>query len=288
MLQFKEINPEIVCTIITGYGTVQTAINALKEGAEGYFLKPLFIDEVIYKIHEALEKRALQRKLKEQNLKLFEQAIHLQQENNNLKQEFNIKPKKEMKQSSPTEIKYQVHPGIIYLFQGDSAIKPLKHFYDLVTHGYSGLIIARLHPNKIKKIIALRDTPIVWINNTKYKDENLYIRPDLETVLYLIRKFLKEPVKNGNNNNLQDLNENQNNLKVVLLEGLEYLLTYNGYSQTIRFFEKLCDAVYLSQGVLLTIFNPEAVSKKELIYFQRYTQPLDYADRSRSLSLSQL
>jgi PAS domain S-box-containing protein len=60
----KKINPDCICMIITGNAVLENAISALREGADDYFLKPLYIDEVLHKINEALESRKLRRDLK--------------------------------------------------------------------------------------------------------------------------------------------------------------------------------------------------------------------------------
>ncbi len=67
--QFKRIKPDIVCLIITGHAALQNVISALKEGASGYFVKPLVIDEVVIRVEEALENQRLQRELKESEKK---------------------------------------------------------------------------------------------------------------------------------------------------------------------------------------------------------------------------
>jgi signal transduction histidine kinase len=36
----KEIDPQIICIMVTGYGTIQTAVEAMKEGAFDYITKP--------------------------------------------------------------------------------------------------------------------------------------------------------------------------------------------------------------------------------------------------------
>jgi len=63
--EFKTLHPGMVCIIITGYAALQNAVSALKEGANGYFSKPLIIDEVILRVEEALDKQHLQRELRE-------------------------------------------------------------------------------------------------------------------------------------------------------------------------------------------------------------------------------
>ena len=68
--EFKKAYPEKVCIIITGHASLQNAVKALEEGASGYFIKPLVIEEVVHQVEEALDKQRLQRELKESEEKL--------------------------------------------------------------------------------------------------------------------------------------------------------------------------------------------------------------------------
>lgn len=63
--EFKRKHPEMMCVIITGYSSLQNAIKALEEGASGYFVKPLVMEDVLLKVEEAVEKQSLERELKE-------------------------------------------------------------------------------------------------------------------------------------------------------------------------------------------------------------------------------
>ena len=45
--EVKRINPEIDVVIITAYGTIETAVEALKAGAIDYITKPVDLDELI-------------------------------------------------------------------------------------------------------------------------------------------------------------------------------------------------------------------------------------------------
>ena len=57
-------NPEMSCIIITGFATLDNSIAAFKDGADGYFVKPLKINEVVHGVQEATNKQFLQRALK--------------------------------------------------------------------------------------------------------------------------------------------------------------------------------------------------------------------------------
>ncbi|MDY6857108.1 MAG: response regulator [Thermodesulfobacteriota bacterium] len=60
----KEINPEIIVIILTGFGDMTTAIDALRLDADDYMLKPCEPEEMYLKVSRCLEKMELKRKIK--------------------------------------------------------------------------------------------------------------------------------------------------------------------------------------------------------------------------------
>lgn len=58
----KEIRPETAVIIITGYSTIDTAVEAVKNGASDYIAKPFTPDELILRAGKALEHSRLARK----------------------------------------------------------------------------------------------------------------------------------------------------------------------------------------------------------------------------------
>jgi len=65
----KDLQPDAEVIMITGYATVQSAINAMKKGAYDYITKPFKLDEVRKVVREAVEKVMLKR----ENAQLREQ-----------------------------------------------------------------------------------------------------------------------------------------------------------------------------------------------------------------------
>jgi DNA-binding NtrC family response regulator len=55
----KGINPEIDVVIITAYGTIETAVDAMKAGALDYITKPLEFDELLLLVDRVSERRTL-------------------------------------------------------------------------------------------------------------------------------------------------------------------------------------------------------------------------------------
>src|SRR5215510_15045683 len=60
--------PDALTVIMTGFGTVETAIDAMKRGAYDYVLKPFKLEEVVHVVQRGLEKQ----RLSAENLRLKE------------------------------------------------------------------------------------------------------------------------------------------------------------------------------------------------------------------------
>jgi len=59
--EVKRLNPETDVVIITAYGTIETAVDAMKAGAVDYITKPLEFDELLLLIDRVAERRTLLR-----------------------------------------------------------------------------------------------------------------------------------------------------------------------------------------------------------------------------------
>jgi len=87
----KEINPEAAFILITGHASLETALEALNEGAFAYVTKPFGMDEVYTVVRNALK----QQRLMLENQKLIES---LQQSNRRLADEINERKSAEQAQ----------------------------------------------------------------------------------------------------------------------------------------------------------------------------------------------
>ncbi len=58
--QVAKHSPSTMAVIMTGFGTVETAIDAMKRGAHDYILKPFKLDEVMHVVARAIEKKKIQ------------------------------------------------------------------------------------------------------------------------------------------------------------------------------------------------------------------------------------
>lgn len=58
--QITSVSPETLVVIITAYGSIETAVAALRKGAVDYILKPVEFDELVVKVRRLLLQRRLQ------------------------------------------------------------------------------------------------------------------------------------------------------------------------------------------------------------------------------------
>ena len=66
----KVRNPDSVVVVLTGYGDMESAIDALRFGADDYLLKSAELEEISFRINRCFEKLELNRKIK-----LYEEVL---------------------------------------------------------------------------------------------------------------------------------------------------------------------------------------------------------------------
>jgi DNA-binding NtrC family response regulator len=59
MRKAREADPERMVVVMTAYGTVETAVEAMRQGASDYLTKPINMDELVLVLERALERRRL-------------------------------------------------------------------------------------------------------------------------------------------------------------------------------------------------------------------------------------
>jgi DNA-binding NtrC family response regulator len=58
-VEIKRIHPSVEVIMLTGHATMDTALSIMKKGAFDYLMKPLNIDELLYKVEDAYTRKML-------------------------------------------------------------------------------------------------------------------------------------------------------------------------------------------------------------------------------------
>ena len=66
-------HPNLICILLTAFGTVDLAVEAMKEGAEDFITKPIDLDQLDLRVAKALKTGALQREVQNLRTQLDEQ-----------------------------------------------------------------------------------------------------------------------------------------------------------------------------------------------------------------------
>jgi two-component system response regulator GlrR len=64
MMSLREVDPDLPVIILTAYGTIESAVEAMKEGAYSYLTKPFDYRELLIQIRNGIEKAKLSREVK--------------------------------------------------------------------------------------------------------------------------------------------------------------------------------------------------------------------------------
>lgn len=62
--QARTIDPDIAVIILTGFGSLESAVEALRLGADDYLMKPCNHEELLFRINACLQKQEMNKKIK--------------------------------------------------------------------------------------------------------------------------------------------------------------------------------------------------------------------------------
>jgi RNA polymerase subunit RPABC4/transcription elongation factor Spt4 len=136
-----------------------------------------------------------------------------------------------------------------YLVEEEQPREVYRLFGDAIAKGRHGLCVSRLYPQKLRERFPGADLTILWLSNVGKEDA---IRPkDLEKLSLAVEQFLaREP-------------------GVVLLDGIEYLVTNNNFLTVLRLVQALRDQVAINRGILLLSVSPSALEGHQLTLLER-------------------
>jgi len=144
----------------------------------------------------------------------------------------------------PAKVKVQLEPSFAYLIKEEKSERAYALFEQALASGRKGICVTRDYPQKVKSKHNIGDTPVYWLSNIG--KENALRPKDLEKLSFSMETFLSS--QGG----------------VILLDGLEYLITNNSFLTVLRFIQSLRDQVAINRSILLIAMNPSTLEEHEL------------------------
>ena len=137
----------------------------------------------------------------------------------------------------------------VYLIREPKAERVFALFSDLLQANARGLCITRIHPDDLRSRYPIEGAGFIWLSKSAggaAKDMAVAEPSALVDIASAISDFASD----GGN-------------AAVLLEGLEYMISQNGFPSIMRFLQKVNEKIVLNDSYLLISANPAAMKEQE-------------------------
>lgn len=142
---------------------------------------------------------------------------------------------------SSNEIEYSAYGG-----DKDTCYALFREY----VHKIPGMAITRTPPQTFRETLGLKRVPVLWLS--KVENDEAVHPTRLPYIQHLVENFLKE----------SDLD------KVVLLDGIEYLMLENDRTAVLKFITNLRDMVQLHRGLLLVPYDRGSLDPKDVAFLE--------------------
>ncbi|MEE9489997.1 MAG: DnaA/Hda family protein [Thermoplasmata archaeon] len=149
------------------------------------------------------------------------------------------------------EMERELVGGRSYLIEEDRPANVFRLSREAMEEGTTAFLVTRTNPKRMRDLFDLGDARIIWLTDRDSATEET-IPPTLERIMYMVENFVKNAEKG-----------------VVVLDGLEYLISNNNFDAVLRFLRRLIDEVSESSAVFLLSVSPKTLREQELKILER-------------------
>jgi uncharacterized protein DUF835 len=136
-----------------------------------------------------------------------------------------------------------------YIVREPKAGRIFEIYRALTKAGNRGLCITRIHPDDLREKYGVQEAGFIWLSSTQGKRAK-GMAVTSPTELVDIASAIADFAGDGGN-------------AVVVLEGLEYMISQNGFGSFLRFLQKVNEKIVLNNSYLLISANPSAIKEQE-------------------------
>lgn len=166
-----------------------------------------------------------------------------------------------MKSTEPEE-------GDIYIVYESKPEISMQVFRKKLAEGCLGLIISRTHPDRLKREWGL-DVPHIWLARGNTNEFIQAVHPErLMKMHTIISSFITSSDRS----------------KIILLDGLEYLISQNDFETIMRFIQLVNELVNTSNICILVPVHPSALTERQRGLLEREVMVLSAEEDSEGLN----
>jgi PAS domain S-box-containing protein len=159
-------------------------------------------------------------------------------------------------------MKYRLNDGKLYLAKENLPSLALDAFFDLLKVGYFGLIISRIPERDFKRIAIEGGFDFIWLAEKNGKNT---IQPNLIDIETKIEKL---PRKN-----------------VIMIDRIEYLISKNGFKNTLTFIQDLREISYLKGNIIILSFDTSILNNQELNFLGKECLEIQHRQTRKELKI---
>lgn len=149
--------------------------------------------------------------------------------------------------------------GYAYLVEERRPKESLEVCEKYVSEGARLLVISRDPPQQLLQGSTLMPAKVIWLTNLSGKDR---MNPTaIGLLMGEIKKFI----------------EQSQNRAVILIDGLEYLISLNGFNMMLQFVNQLRDLFITSGAIMIMPFDIRTLDGHEQAYLERDFQVMSCA-----------
>ena len=137
----------------------------------------------------------------------------------------------------------------VYLVREPKADRVFALFSDLLQSNARGLCITRIHPDDLRSRFRIERAGFIWLSKSAAGTAKGMAVAE-PSALVDIASAISDFASDGGN-------------AAVLLEGLEYMISQNGFASMMRFLQKVNEKIVLNDSYLLISANPAAMKEQE-------------------------
>ena len=146
-------------------------------------------------------------------------------------------------------------PGNVYLVEERRPRVSYDLFDKALGSGFEGLVVTRDFPKKVAAERGLASSRMLWLTNLVGEGR---VNPTAIGILMNhLRTFIEGRPKS-----------------VIMLDGLEYLVSLNTYDRMLQFMHQLRDIVITNNALLFVPVDPKTLTERELALLERNLEPV--------------
>ncbi len=157
--------------------------------------------------------------------------------------------------SSGTSLSNDIRSGNVYLVEERRPKLSYELFEHALSMGCNGMIMTREFPKKLLTEKELDSCKLIWLTNLVGDGR---VNPTAIGILMSqVRSFIEGQPKS-----------------VVMIDGLEYMISLNTYDRMLQFMHQLRDLVVTNESILVVPMDPRTVTERELALLERNLEVL--------------